>query len=116
MAFGKLPGDSDDQPLSEINMIPMIDVMLVLLVIFMVAAPIIARTDLVLTLPERVASVVAAHFPLRQLAPPLPLASFSIHQVWHERSHHDPGHRWLRALIRDTCARPPYHTEATDTP
>ncbi|MDR0588049.1 MAG: biopolymer transporter ExbD [Burkholderiales bacterium] len=39
MAFGSLDAGSDNEPLTEINMIPLIDVMLVLLVIFIVAAP-----------------------------------------------------------------------------
>jgi DNA-binding transcriptional LysR family regulator len=66
---------------------------------FIVAAPILARTDLLLTLPERVAREVGERFPLRQLAPPLPLATFAMHQLWHERNHHDPAHRWLRERI-----------------
>ncbi|MEG0007134.1 ExbD/TolR family protein [Aeromonas lusitana] len=51
MAFGKLPGDSDEQPLSEINMIPMIDVMLVLLIVFMITAPLLTNA-VKLDLPE----------------------------------------------------------------
>jgi biopolymer transport protein TolR len=42
MSINKLPGDDDDghyRPMSEINITPFVDVMLVLLVIFMVAAP-----------------------------------------------------------------------------
>ena len=51
MAFGKLPGESDDQPLCEINMIPMIDVMLVLLIVFMITAPLLTNA-VKLELPE----------------------------------------------------------------
>lgn len=51
MAFGKLSGDQDDQPLSEINMIPMIDVMLVLLIVFMITAPLLTNA-IKLDLPE----------------------------------------------------------------
>lgn len=51
MAFGRLSDEGDDQPLSDINMIPMIDVMLVLLIVFMITAPLL--TDAVkLDLPE----------------------------------------------------------------
>lgn len=42
MAFASLDSD-DDAPLAEINMIPLIDVMLVLLVIFMVTAPLLTH-------------------------------------------------------------------------
>lgn len=38
MAF-KLDGDSDKEELAEINVVPLVDVMLVLLIIFMVTAP-----------------------------------------------------------------------------
>ncbi|MDX8382586.1 MAG: protein TolR [Ghiorsea sp.] len=36
-------GDHDHQPMSEINITPMVDVMLVLLIIFMVAAPMLTQ-------------------------------------------------------------------------
>ncbi|MGL6548471.1 ExbD/TolR family protein [Aeromonas hydrophila] len=51
MAFGKLSEEGDDQPLSEINMIPMIDVMLVLLIVFMITAPLLTNA-VKLELPE----------------------------------------------------------------
>ena len=41
MAFASMDG-GEDEPLAEINMVPLIDVMLVLLIIFMVTAPLIA--------------------------------------------------------------------------
>ena len=43
MAFGGLPDHRDSRPVAEINMIPLIDVMLVLLVIFMVTAPLLTH-------------------------------------------------------------------------
>ena len=39
MAFGRLERTAGPQPMSDINMTPLIDVMLVLLVIFMITAP-----------------------------------------------------------------------------
>lgn len=41
MSFGSFSESDDDDALAEINMIPLIDVMLVLLVIFIVAAPLL---------------------------------------------------------------------------
>lgn len=43
MAFASLDGGDDSEPLAEINMVPLIDVMLVLLIIFMVTAPLMTH-------------------------------------------------------------------------
>lgn len=43
MAFASLEGGDEDAPLAEINMVPLIDVMLVLLVIFIVSAPLLTH-------------------------------------------------------------------------
>ena len=49
MAFGRLERRTEAQPMSEINVTPLVDVMLVLLVIFMLTAPLLTsavRLDL----------------------------------------------------------------------
>jgi biopolymer transport protein TolR len=51
MAFGRLQRPPGAQPMSDINMTPLIDVMLVLLVIFMITAPLMA-SSLKLDLPK----------------------------------------------------------------
>ncbi|MDZ4254731.1 MAG: biopolymer transporter ExbD [Sulfuritalea sp.] len=43
MSFASLNDDDDNEALAEINMIPLIDVMLVLLVIFIVTAPLLTH-------------------------------------------------------------------------
>ena len=43
MAFGGFSRGSDPAPMAEINMIPLIDVMLVLLVIFIITAPLLTH-------------------------------------------------------------------------
>ncbi|MEO5733445.1 MAG: biopolymer transporter ExbD [Rubrivivax sp.] len=50
MSFGRLERNPGNRPMSEINMTPLIDVMLVLLVIFIITAPLLA-TSLKLDLP-----------------------------------------------------------------
>ena len=51
MAFGRLERTTGPQPMSDINMTPLIDVMLVLLVIFMITAPLMT-SSLKLDLPK----------------------------------------------------------------
>ena len=51
MAFGRLERSSGPVPMSDINMTPLIDVMLVLLVIFMITAPLMT-SSLKLDLPK----------------------------------------------------------------
>jgi biopolymer transport protein ExbD/biopolymer transport protein TolR len=51
MAFGRLERRSGPTPMSDINMTPLIDVMLVLLVIFMITAPLMS-SSLKLDLPR----------------------------------------------------------------
>lgn len=44
MAFGRLDRSMGPQPMSDINMTPLIDVMLVLVVIFIITAPLLASS------------------------------------------------------------------------
>lgn len=52
---------------------------------------------MVAMLPARLA---AGRVSLRVAEPPLPVAGYEMAMYWHERSHRDPAHRWLRERIR----------------
>lgn len=45
MAFGGFSQEGRNAPMSEINMVPLIDVMLVLLIVFMITAPLLVRGE-----------------------------------------------------------------------
>ena len=44
MAFGSMSGSSRQTPMAEINVVPLVDVMLVLLVIFIITAPLLTHS------------------------------------------------------------------------
>ena len=59
MAFGRLQRSATSQPMSDINMTPLIDVMLVLLVIFIITAPLMS-SSLRLDLPKTAGATAGA--------------------------------------------------------
>jgi DNA-binding transcriptional LysR family regulator len=62
-----------------------------------VAVPyIVAGTDLVVTVPEKLAQQAAGPFGLVQRALPMDLPSFEVNVFWHRRAHQEAGNRWLR--------------------
>jgi len=71
---------------------------------FATAGLLIAQTDMILTVPCRAAEELLRTNPLVQFAPPLSIEGFGYRLLWHERSHADLGHKWLRSLIARTVA------------
>ncbi len=65
---------------------------------------IVARSNLVAMFPRRLASAYLSLVDIKISSPPFPFEQFSVSMAWHERVHHDPGHKWLRALIV-ACAK-----------
>jgi len=65
-----------------------------------VAVPLIcARTDLVATIPRRIADALGGTVAIAATAPPFTLEGFPVAQVWSPHLHADAGHRWLRRTI-----------------
>jgi DNA-binding transcriptional LysR family regulator len=61
----------------------------------------LAQTDLIATVPERVAQMLVRIAAVKALPPPYELPTFAMKQHWHERFQQDPANRWLRSLIAD---------------
>lgn len=64
----------------------------------------VAASNCLAVVPERFARLVAARMPLRLLSPLLELPVPCVVQLWHERTHADPGCRWLRDLVQEAAA------------
>lgn len=73
---------------------------------FATALALVRSSDLVATVPEL--HCASLHDTLVRLPLPFPLPGITLALLWHPRLDADPAHRWLRRLIRETCARPPY--------
>jgi len=66
---------------------------------FSTAPMIVARSDMLLTLPARTARHFAETANLEQLRPPIEIEKFGYCQVWHPRTENDPAMIWLRQLV-----------------
>jgi len=68
---------------------------------FTVVPMVLERTDLILTLPSRVARVYQRRGDFKALALPVPIAPADVAVHWHGRFERDPGNRWLREMIME---------------
>jgi DNA-binding transcriptional LysR family regulator len=66
---------------------------------FLAIPPVVARTDLISTVPRRIANEAVRCLPIvaHDLPVSLPKPEYAIY--WHQRSRDDAGHRWLRQEI-----------------
>lgn len=67
---------------------------------FLVLTDILRTTDLIAVVPKR---LVANNEHLRLIEPPLVIPGFTKLAVWHERTHHDVAHQWVRSLLLQVC-------------
>lgn len=67
---------------------------------FLVLPEILRVSDLISIVPRRLAQHLHG---LTVIPPPLTIPGFSKIVVWHERTHRDAGHRWLRDLLFSTA-------------
>jgi DNA-binding transcriptional LysR family regulator len=63
-------------------------------------ASIVERSDLIATLPSRLAKDITKRSKTRVVAVPIKLPKIEYIQVWHPRNDQNAAHRWLRGLVR----------------
>jgi len=69
---------------------------------FVAIGHILQSTDMVATVPERLAEKMATPFKLRYVNHPVKLPQIAINLFWHAKYHKDPANQWLRSLVFDT--------------
>jgi DNA-binding transcriptional LysR family regulator len=65
----------------------------------------VTESDFVSVVPERLAQALHRRVPLSIRPPPFRLSHLTIGAYWHERSHHDRPHAWLRTRLAAHAAR-----------
>lgn len=65
---------------------------------------IVSKTDLLATVPQKLAISASSHFGLRLLNPPLKAPALQTNLYWHRRFHRDGGNQWMRSLIVQSFA------------
>lgn len=69
---------------------------------FLVLPQILMSSDLIAVVPSR---LVVGNAGLVMVQPPVTIPGFSKILTWHERTHRDAGHRWVRSLLVETVRR-----------
>ena len=65
---------------------------------FHAVLPLITSSDLIATIPVRLAQAMRQFANIKVLPPPIPLPKIRVSLYWHERFHREPGNAWLREL------------------
>lgn len=69
------------------------------------APELVAATDLLALVPKQLAEENAARLGLKYFPVPFELPLQNISLIWHERTHRNPAHQWIRSLIRQIVRR-----------
>jgi DNA-binding transcriptional LysR family regulator len=66
---------------------------------------IVSHSDLLVTVPQKLAESAAQPFGLQYIRPPLRLPSLQTNIFWHRRFNQDAGNQWLRNLVVEHFAQ-----------
>ncbi|SDR48131.1 transcriptional regulator, LysR family [Rhizobiales bacterium GAS191] len=66
---------------------------------FLAAPMLVAESDMILSLPRRLARRIAVSTPIAVLELPFEIGFFTPSMIWHERRQDDPAHAWLRQQV-----------------
>ncbi len=68
--------------------------------------PVLVQTsDMLCTLPRRMAHLYTDHFRLKSFAVPLRVPQFPVYLIWSDSVGHDLGHQWFRSHLQEFCDR-----------
>ena len=72
---------------------------------FLMAPMLAVSSDLLATEPRRLFTSLTVRLPLKLFPPPIAIPPFRVVQTWHARHDADPGHQWLRRVLREVGQR-----------
>ena len=71
----------------------------------LIVPAVVAATDMIATVPIRIADEAVITLAVKKVPPPFKLADPNISMYWHELSHRDPGHMWFRGVIQEIARK-----------
>ena len=86
-----------DRPLAQLGTKRRV---VLILPFFVPAIFVIAQTDLILTVPRRLAKITAGIAGVRVVEPPREIKTFPYFMAWHPRLSTEPAHKWFREQLR----------------
>jgi DNA-binding transcriptional LysR family regulator len=70
-----------------------------------IAAPhSVAQSNLIATVPERLADLLVKQLPIRKYDCPVKVPGHAIRLYWQDRTHRSALHRWFRGLVAEVAA------------
>lgn len=65
----------------------------------------VQSSDMICTLPRRMAHLYADHFRLKSHAVPIRIPQFPLYLIWHKSADLDTSHQWFRNHLMEFCQR-----------